>query len=87
MVIKCTSAVLNVEMMEALQKGCPIMAPVNISGFEADTTFKSYLPPIIPEGFFKLSLRIHDSKNKTFIYIAVISEVKTLGVSDFIKLG
>lgn len=74
-------------MIVALQNGCPIMTTLNMSGFEADKEFKSFLPPIMPEGTFKVSLHVHNSNNRTFAYVAVMVEVKTLGVSDFIKLG
>lgn len=74
-------------MMDALRKGCPIMAAVNISGFEVDGEFKSFLPPIIPEGTFKLILRVHDRNNRTIANIHTIADVKTLGLSDYIKLG
>lgn len=60
---------------------------VNISGFEADGKFKTYLPPILPEGTMKLSLHIHTHDNKTVADIAILTEVKTLGISDRIKLG
>lgn len=85
--LRCSNLMINPEMMDALKKGCPIMETFNISDFEPDKEYKSFLPPILPEGTFKFSFHVHDANNRTYAYSDVIFEIKPVGLSDFIKLG
>uniref|UniRef100_A0A336MJV0 CSON002151 protein n=1 Tax=Culicoides sonorensis TaxID=179676 RepID=A0A336MJV0_CULSO len=86
MIRKLTSNMLPESLLNQIRGGCPITV-INITDYEPNERMRPLLPPVIPNGHFKVVIRVHDPSNHTYYVIEINAELKTLGVSDFIKMG
>lgn len=78
---------LYTEHLPALKKGCPINGPNNWLDWDINEHISEILPPIVPEGDFRLVMRVFDNKNHTFILLKYAVAVKGTGVMKMSMLN
>lgn len=75
------------EHLPALKNGCPINGVNNWWNYDINDHISEFLPPIIPEGDFRLVQRVFDSKNHTFIALKYAVFVRSTGVMKLSMLN
>uniref|UniRef100_A0A336MMW9 CSON002149 protein n=1 Tax=Culicoides sonorensis TaxID=179676 RepID=A0A336MMW9_CULSO len=87
MIVKVGMKAGTREFVNQVRKGCPIKGPIVADGFDPNAV-KDYLPPIVPEGIFKIVLRAYEPRtNHTMMDGHMYVELKSHGISDRIKIG
>lgn len=85
--ILATLARIYSEHTPPLKNGCPLNGENNWLDWELNEHIADLFPPIVPEGDFRLLMRIFDAKNNTFIQIKYAIAVKGTGVMKMSMLN
>lgn len=73
--------------LPALENGCPLNGPNNWLNWDINEHLSEILPPIIPEGDFRIVQRVFNAKNHTFIELKYAVAVHGTGVMKMSMLN
>lgn len=76
-----------IEHSPVLKNGCPLNGENSWLNWDINEHIPEFLPPIIPEGDFRLVMRIFNNKNHTFILIKHAILVQGTGVMKMSMLN